>query len=222
MTGCLVSLMGCTQLSRREFADVKLNMDEYAHYTCLNQCLREHVRGWNKNLRLSRDKYIDFPVKGRTENQPVPFENASWVLSLPRGEVPNGSSAESGALPSLCKPGDGRSLLHQTTADALSGLLLLIKKKLRKNVHFLHKADPAFTKSSKMEKPNFQLKNCFDGYFQEAVDRNVVWTWWKQDALFAFVTPLETFTVLLTEKLHRTREKEELFVNILFSQTWAL
>jgi len=90
--------------------------------------------------------------------------NASWdpasvdpILSLPTGELPNVGSAESRALHSLCKPGGGTSLLYQTMADALSCLLLFIKKK-KNNPNFLHKAELSFRKPSKMESQIFSKK----------------------------------------------------------------
>lgn len=111
------------------------------------------------------------------------------------------------------------ALIH---GRCFSGLLLLVKKKdLKRFLHFLHKAEPSHRKSPETVNHNTQLKNCFHGYYQETIGRNVVWIWWKQDALFACVALLGPFKQYFLQRSWAGR-KEELFVNIWYSQTWAL
>lgn len=151
------------------------------------------------------------------------------VLSLSTGEVPN-AAAHSGALaPSGPQEWEVPPAPNHTRwPDALRGLLLLIKfkkknlKNFLKNLNFFHKADHSYRRSAKTEKPYFQLKTCFDGCFQEAVDRNVIWTWWKQVARFAFVILSEPCSQYLLKRSYTGQEKNKLFVNIWYFQTWAL
>lgn len=69
-----------------------------------------------------------------------------------------------------------------------------------------------------MEKPNSQLKDCFDGYFQEAVEMSFE----QDESKMPFFLWLFQLCLLFLQRSYTGwGEKEELFVNIWYSQTWA-